>query len=396
MMQKWRDEFPFLKNGYIYLDSAATVQKPHSVIETISNFYANDYSTIHRGVYTSATHATELYLKAREGVRRYINASEMDSVVFVRSTTEAINLMAHSFPRAFMEEGDEILISEMEHHSNIVPWQLVCEERGLKLRVVAAKKDGSFDLEAFKQCLNERTKLVSVAHVTNTTGEIYPVEEIIELSHGVGAKVLLDGAQAVGHLPVDVQDLDVDFYAFSAHKMYGPTGIGVLYGKMELLEALPPYQGGGDMIESVSFSGTTYQDPPLRFEPGTPLIAQVIGLGAAIDFIEQVGLRAIYDWEMELTRYAMSVLGEIEGIQILGPKERGALVSFVIEGCHALDIATILNLKNIAIRSGNMCAEPAVRHFGHESILRASFALYNTKEEIDKLAEALIRSAMLV
>jgi cysteine desulfurase / selenocysteine lyase len=393
---KIREDFPMLEKRsadgaqIIYLDNAATTYKPQSVIDTISNFYANEYASIHRGIYESATLAAEKYAHVRDQVATYIGAKSSDEIVFVRSTTEGINLLAHTFPRAFMSEGDEIIISELEHHANIVPWQMVAKERGLILKVVPIKS-GTYDIEAFRNLLTERTKLVSVGHITNVTGDLNPVEEIIALAHAKGAKVLIDGAQAAGHLDINVQKINADFYVFSGHKMYGPTGIGILYGKYELLDALPPYQSGGDMIESVSLTESTFQKPPMRFEPGTPLISGVMGLGEAINYVESVGLENIHAWEKYLVDIAQAKLSKVPGLKILGNEEgeKGAIVTFIIDGCHPLDVATLLNLRGIAVRSGLLCAEPAIRAMGYDSVIRASFGLYTIPEEIEALANAL-------
>lgn len=390
-MEDVRKDFPFLETGLIYLDSAATTQKPQSVIDAMAHFYANEYATVHRSIYTASINATEKYCNARSKVQNYINAKAVEEVVFTRSTTEAINLVAHSFTRAFLKPGDAVLISNMEHHSNIVPWQLVLKERDIELRVLSVKSDGTFDLAAFERALTPKVKLISITHLSNLTGIIFPIEQIIALAHKRGAKVLVDGAQVAGHFPIDVQALDADFYAFSAHKMYGPTGIGVLYGKLSLLEAMPPFQGGGDMIESVSFENTLFQPPPLRFEAGTPPIAQVIGFGAAIDYITDLGQDTLRAWEETLTQYALATLQEIDTLHIIGSTTapRGTLIAFTIEGCHPLDIATLLNLQNIAVRSGTLCTEPALRFFGTDAALRASFGIYNTIEEIDALKRVL-------
>lgn len=390
-----RNEFPMLKkliHGHplVYLDSAATSQKPNCVIDAIANFYRHSYGTVHRAVYMSAVEAGELYQNARKIAARFVNAKSEDEIIFTRGTTDGINLVAHSFSKAFINSGDEIIITEMEHHSNIVPWQLACEARGAKLKVVPFFDNGELDMEAYKSLLSERTKIVAVTHISNALGTINPIKEIIKEAHAVGAKVLVDGAQAAPHMPVDVQDLDADFYVFSGHKAVGPTGIGVLYGKYELLNQLPPYQGGGDMIDTVTFEKTTYNTTPLKFEAGTPIIAEVIGLGAALDFLMQIGMDRIHQWEEELFKDLWSRIHEIPHLKILGhAKERASLITFSVEGVHPLDIATLLDLQGICCRSGHLCTQPIMRHFGLPGAIRASLAFYNTKEEVRFFCETL-------
>lgn len=386
-MMDIRDDFPILKQKLIYLDSAATSQKPQAVIDAMVNFYENEYATVHRGVYTMAAQATEKYNGIREKVAYFLNAERSSEIVFTRGTTDSINLVAHSYP---IGEKDEIIISEMEHHSNIVPWQMLCERTGAVLKVIPVNDDAELDLKVFETLLNSRTKLVAIAHIANSTGTINPIETIIKMAHAYGAKVLVDAAQSAAHLRLDVQRLDVDFLAFSGHKMFGPTGIGVLYGKYELLEKMAPVQGGGDMIESVTMEKTIYAKPPLKFEAGTPQIAQVIGLGAAIDYIEKIGLGNIYAWEQRLLDYATEKLLEIPGLRIIGTAEhKSSIVSFVIEGVHHLDLATFLDLEGIAIRSGLHCAQPLMKRFGVQGTNRVSFAPFNTFEEIDCLVKAI-------
>ncbi|GBC81259.1 Cysteine desulfurase SufS [bacterium HR10] len=390
-----REDFPALHQRVqgkplIYLDNAATTQKPRPVLEALRRFYEQDCSNVHRGVHTLSQRATEAYERARETVRRFLNARSEEEIIFVRGTTEAINLVAHSFGRARVRAGDEILISAMEHHSNIVPWQILCEETGARLRVAPINDDGELILDEFERLLTARTRLVAITHLSNALGTIPPVREIIQLAHARGIPVLLDGAQAVAHLKVDVQELDCDFYAFSGHKLYGPTGIGVLYGKAEWLEAMPPYQGGGDMISSVTFEKTTYNRLPYKFEAGTPHIAGAIGLGAAIEYVTTLGLDAIAAHERDLLIYATEALSGIPGLRLIGTaREKASILSFTLEGIHPHDIGTILDHEGIAIRAGHHCAQPVMERFGVPATARVSFALYNTREEVDALVAAL-------
>lgn len=394
-VRRIREDFPMLKrvmNGHFltYLDTAATAQKPQAVIDAVQKLYSEAYGTVHRAVYELAAHATEMYSAVRAKVKTYINAGEEEEIVFTRGTTEAINLVAQSYGRTFLQEGDEIILSEMEHHSNIVPWQLLAEDKKLTIQYIAINEDGTLNLDHYKSLLNEKTKLVSVGHISNVTGTINPIKEMIDLAHGIGAKVMIDGAQAASHLPLDMQMLDADFYAFSGHKMYGPTGIGVLYGKRALLEMMPPFMGGGDMIERVSLEGSTYQVPPLKFEAGTPSIAAAIGLGAAIDYITSLDLDAIAEWESKLLSYAEEKFKEVRGIKVFGTaKEKGPIISFTIDGVHPLDLGTFLGLKGIAVRTGHLCAEPTLKRFGVTALARISFGVYNTYEEIDLATLAL-------
>jgi len=396
---KIRENFPMLKktmNGkpLIYLDSAATTQKPQVVIDMIKHFYEELYATVYRSTYDLATHATELYNRVREKTRHFINASTEKEVIFTRGTTESINLVARSFGRAFIRRGDEIVISEMEHHSNIVPWQLLCEEYGAKLRVIPIDDRGELRLDIFHQMLNEKTKLVSIAHVANVTGTINPIKLVIQKAHHYGAKVLIDGAQAASHMLVDVQDLDSDFYAFSGHKMYGPMGIGVLYGKKELLEMMPPFMGGGDMIDEVFMDHSTFQAAPFKFEAGTPSVAEVLGFGVAIDYIRSIGKEAISAWQEKLLQHATEKLLELKGVQLIGTAtQKTSILSFTLEDLHPLDLGTILGLKGIAVRTGHLCAQPTLRRFGANTLTRLSFGLYNTHEEIDVCLHA-IKEAM--
>ncbi len=390
-----RQDFPMLHQTMhgkplIYLDSAATSHKPMAVIEAIASFYRDHYGTVHRAVYQLALQSTEAYQKVREKIRKFLNARGEEEIIFTRGTTESINLVAYSFGKAFVKPGDEILISAMEHHSNIVPWQLLCEDRGAILKVIPMDERGDIVLEEYARLLNPRTRLVAVTHISNALGTLNPVKQLIQIAHHMGAKVLIDGAQSAPHLKIDVQDLDADFFVFSGHKIMGPTGIGILYGKAELLDQMAPYQGGGDMIETVTFARTTYHALPLKFEAGTPMIAEVIGLGAALDYLDSIGWDAIRDWEKELLLYATTRLQEIPRLTIIGQaKEKGALISFTIEGIHPFDIGTFLDLKGIAIRTGHHCAQPVMAFFKVPATARASFACYNTKEEVDGLVEAL-------
>lgn len=369
----------------VYLDSAATAQKPEAMIEAVRSFYAEQYGTVHRAVYELAVHATEQYHLVRKKAAAFLNAAKHEEIIFTRGTTESINLVATSFGQAFVREGDEVLITEMEHHSNIVPWQMLCQQSGALLKVAPFDDRGVLDLKQFEKLLSHRTKIVAVAHVSNALGTINPIKEIVRMAHQKGAKVLVDGAQAAPHMPVDVQDLDADFYVFSVHKLYGPTGIGVLYGKEALLNEMPPYQGGGDMIEQVTFAKTTYQGLPMKFEAGTPMIAEVIGLGVSIDYLENVGRERAHEWEVELLNYLTPRMEEIPGLRIYGTSpEKGGIISFGIEGAHSLDIGTLLDLKGIAIRTGHHCAQPVMRHFGIPGTARASFGLYTSYEDVDR------------
>ena len=395
---KIRNDFPILErsvNGrpLVYLDNGASAQRPRQVIDAETDLYEHHYANVHRGVHTLSQESTRLYDDARVTVRGFIHAACVHEVIFTRGTTESINLVAQSYARPRLKQGDEILITHMEHHSNIVPWQIVCEQTGAQLKVVPISDRGELELDRFAELLNEKTKLVAVTHVSNALGTVNPVKHLIELAHEKGVPVLVDGAQAVPHIPVDVQALDADFYAFSGHKLYGPTGIGVLYGKEQLLKEMPPYQGGGDMILSVSFDGTTYNQLPYKFEAGTPNIAGAIGLGAAIRYVQEIGLGAIGAHEHGLLEYATSRLRAIEGLRIIGEAEQKAgLVSFVLDAVHPHDIGTMLDAEGVAIRAGHHCAQPVMERFGVPATARASFAMYNTFEEIDVLAEAITKS----
>ena len=390
-----RAEFPILHQRVYgkplaYLDNAATTQKPQCVIDAVQGYYAHDNANVHRGVHYLSEKATAAYEAAREKVRGFINARSTCEIVFVRGATEAINLVAASYGRAHLKAGDEILITEMEHHSNIVPWQLLCEQVGCVLKVAPIDDHGDIIMEQFGQLLSGRTRLVAVAHLSNALGTVNPVRDIIDMAHRQGVPVLLDGAQATSHMHVDVQELDVDFYALSAHKMLGPTGIGALYAKQALLESMPPYQGGGDMIAMVSFDKTVYNELPFKFEAGTPHIAGAIGMGAAVDYLERIGLGKVEAHERALLDFATSTAESFEGLRIIGQASRKAsILSFTLDQVHPHDLGTVLDRQGIAIRAGHHCAMPVMTHFGVPATARASFALYNTFEEIDRLFEGL-------
>jgi cysteine desulfurase/selenocysteine lyase len=390
-----RADFPILAqevNGHTlaYLDNAASSQRPRAVIDAVARYYAHDHANVHRGVHTLSQRATEAYERARERVRRRIGAARADEIVFTRGTTEAINLVAQSYARPRLRPGDEVLITWMEHHSNIVPWQLVCEQTGATLKVAAITDAGELDLESFDALLGPRTRIAAFTHVSNALGTINPVAELVRRAHAAGAVTVIDGAQALPHLAVDVRALGTDFYAFSSHKMYGPTGIGVLYGRAELLEAMPPYQGGGEMIRAVSFQKTTYAPPPARFEAGTPHIAGAVGLAAAIDYLDALGLDTVAAVEDELLGYATERVREVPGLRIVGTaRHKAAVLAFVIEGIHPHDIGTVLDTQGIAVRTGHHCAMPLMERYGLPATTRASFAFYNTRAEVDRLVAAL-------
>ncbi|MGH9322998.1 MAG: SufS family cysteine desulfurase [Vicinamibacteria bacterium] len=394
-VERVRADFPALHQSIkgkplVYLDNAASAQKPRQVIEAEMRLYSRDYANIHRGVHELSERATKAYENARLGAVRFLNAASEREIVFARGTTEGINLVASTYGRTHVGEGDEDLITHMEHHSNIVPWQMLCDERNANLRVVPIDDRGDMDMEAFQKLLGPRTKIVSVAHVSNALGTINPVGTIVELAHAQGVPVLLDGAQAAPHVAIDVQALGCDFYTISAHKMFGPSGVGVLYGREALLEKMPPYQGGGDMIASVTFEKTTYNRLPFRFEAGTPNIAGVVGLGAAIDYLNEVGLEAVTAYEEELLDYGTEVLRSVPGLKIVGEaRHKASVLSFVMEGVHPHDIGTILDQEGIAVRTGHHCAQPVMDRFGIPATARASLALYNTREDIDRLLKGL-------
>jgi cysteine desulfurase / selenocysteine lyase len=386
-----REDFPILKQlvrgkPLIYLDNAASAQKPQAVIDALSQFYSTSYANVHRGIHWLSERATEAYETARRSVQRFIGAAEADEIIFVRGTTEAINLVAQTYGRTHVQAGDEILISTMEHHSNIVPWQMLCEATGAVLRVVPISDDGELLLDAYERLLTTKTRLIAIAHVSNVLGTINPIRKIVEIAHRHQVPVLVDGAQAAPHVALDVSALDCDFYAFSGHKLFGPTGVGVLYGKASLLEAMPPYQGGGHMIQSVTFEKTTYNKVPDRFEAGTPNIAGVVGLGAAIDYVSKIGMESITAYERELLVYATDRLSRISGVRLIGTaKEKVGVLSFVVDGVHPHDLGTLLDNEGIAIRAGHHCAQPLMSRFGVPATARASLAFYNTREDIDAL-----------
>ncbi|OGU67403.1 MAG: cysteine sulfinate desulfinase [Ignavibacteria bacterium RBG_16_36_9] len=394
-VNKIREDFPILKKkvhdkNLVYLDNAATTQKPNYVIDKVNEYYTTMNANIHRGVHALSQEATEAFEGARIQIKQFINALGKNQIIFTRGTTEAINLVASSYGRANIKAGDEIIISHMEHHSNIVPWQLLCKEKNAKLRVIPVNDDGELIYEEFEKLVNERTKFISIVFVSNSLGTINPLKDIINYAHQFNIPVLVDAAQAVNHLTVDVQDLDCDFLAFSGHKIYGPTGIGVLYGKVELLEAMPPYQGGGDMISKVTFEETTYNELPHKFEAGTPDIAGAIGLGAAIEYVTKIGIDNIKEHEKILLEYATKQIAKIPGLRIIGTaKVKTSVLSFVLENIHPHDIGTFLDFEGVAIRTGHHCTQPLMQRFKIPATSRASFAMYNTKEEVDVLVSGL-------
>ncbi|WP_277638610.1 aminotransferase class V-fold PLP-dependent enzyme [Bacteroides graminisolvens] len=394
---KIRADFPILSREVygkplIYFDNGATTQKPRCVVDAIVDEYYSVNANVHRGVHFLSQQATELHEGSRETVRRFINARTSAEVIFTRGTTEAINLLAFSFGEEFMKEGDEVIISTMEHHSNIVPWQLLAARKGISIKVIPMNDRGELQLDEYEKLFSDRTRIVSIAHISNVLGTINPVKEMIAAAHAHGVPVLVDGAQSIPHMQVDVQDLDVDFFAFSGHKVYGPTGVGVLYGKEEWLDKLPPYQGGGEMIQSVSFEKTTFNELPFKFEAGTPDYIGTTGLAKALDYVSAIGLEQIAAHEHELTTYAMQRLGEIEGMRFLGEAaHKSSVVSFLVGNIHPFDMGTLLDRLGIAVRTGHHCAEPLMRRLGIEGTVRASFAMYNTKEEIDALVAGVDR-----
>ncbi len=393
-----REDFPILRQDIrgktlAYLDNAATTQKPRTVIDAISGFYSSDCSNIHRGVHLLSQRATSAYEAVRERVRHFLNTADTREIVFVRGATEGVNLVAQSFVRPRLEAGDEVLISGMEHHSNIVPWQMICEERGAALRVAPIDDDGELIFEEYEKLLGPRTKFVAVTHVSNALGTINPVGRILDAAHRRGIPALLDGAQAAPHVKVDVRELGCDFYVFSGHKLYGPTGIGVLYGRAQLLEQMSPYQGGGDMISSVTFEKTVYNELPYKFEAGTPNIAGTIGLGAAIDYVNRLGLDNIAAHEHDLLVYATEAVSRIPGVRIVGTaRDKAAVLSFLVDGIHPHDVGTILDQEGIAVRAGHHCAQPVMKRYGVAATTRASFAFYNTIEEVDALVRGIMKA----
>ena len=396
-IEQIRKEFPILQqevNGkpLVYFDNAASTQKPKVVIDRVADYYSNEHSNIHRGVHSLSAAATEEYELARKAVQAHFNAKFDHEIVFNKGTTDGINLVANGFAKSFLKEGDEVIVSELEHHSNIVPWQMACEQTGAKLKVIPITDSGEWIMKEFHNLLSDRTKIIAVNHVSNALGTMNPITDVIEAAHSKGIPVLLDGAQAVPHMAVDVQALDCDFYVMSGHKLFGPTGVGVLYGKEEWLNKLPPYQGGGDMIKTVSFEKTTYNELPFKFEAGTPNIAGVIGLKTAIDYVNEIGLGAISDYEQELLEYGTEKLSQIEGLKIYGTaKNKASVISFLLDGIHPYDAGTILDKLGIAVRTGHHCTQPVMTRFGIPGTVRASFAFYNTLEEIDALYEGLLR-----
>lgn len=397
-IEKIRAQFPVLHqkvNGkpLIYFDNAATNQKPQQVIDALVNYYQAYNANIHRGIHTLAEKATKAFEETRYSMQKFINAKHVEEIIFTRGVTESINLVASSYGRTFLNEGDEVIISELEHHSNIVPWQIICEEKKSKLKVIPVTEIGEIDLDAYRKLLSDKTKIIAINHASNSLGTINPVKEIIRLAHEVGAVVLIDGAQAAAHLQIDVKDLDCDFYCISSHKMYGPTGTGILYGKKSILESMPPYMGGGEMIKEVTFAKTTYNDLPYKFEAGTPNIADVVALNEAINFINALGKDQIAEHENELLAYAAEKFAAIPGLKLIGTaKEKVAVQSFVIEGIHHFDIGQMLDTRGIAVRTGHHCTQPLMDRLGIEGTVRASFSIYNTKAEIDELIEALKRT----
>lgn len=397
-----RGQFPVLDqkiNGkpLVYFDNAATTQKPKQVINALIDYYQGYNANIHRGIHTLAERATSAFEETRAAIARFINAPSSDEVIFTYGTTDSINLVAQTFGRSSIGKGDEIIISTMEHHSNIVPWQMLCETNGCTLKIIPVTDEGELDMAGFEKLLSDRTRLVSIPHASNALGTVNPIKQIIRKAHAAGAKVLIDGAQGAAHLELDVKDLDVDFYAFSLHKMYGPTGMGILFGKRELLEAIPPYRGGGEMIREVTFEKTIYNDIPYKFEAGTPNIADVVAAKAAVEFIESIGKEALATYENSLLNYATEVLSSIEGLQIVGQaKEKVSVVSFIIEGIHHQDLAVILDQQGIAVRTGHHCTQPLMQRFNISGTTRASFAVYNTIEEIDILKTGVERAVKML
>jgi cysteine desulfurase/selenocysteine lyase len=393
--QAVRRDFPIFENnpGLVFLDTAASAQKPRAVIDGVADFYRHDYANVHRGVYRLSARSTELYEEARERVRGFVNAADRREIIFVRGATEAINLVANTFGPAFLKAGDEVVISELEHHSNIVPWQMLRERIGIKLVVAPIEPTGGLDMTALETLIGPKTKLVAITHIANAIGSLLPVETIVRLAHARGAKVLIDGCQAVPRMPVDVQALGCDFYAFSGHKMYGPSGIGILYGRLDLLDAMPPWQGGGDMILNVTFEKTTYNETPHKFEAGTPDISGAIGLGMAVDYIEGIGRERIFEHEEALTGYGVDVLSQMAGVRLIGAGQRRfGVLSFEVEGIHPHDLATVLDEHKVAVRAGHHCAQPLMDKLGLAATTRASLGIYNDEGDIDALAGA-IRAA---
>uniref|UniRef100_A0A7S4G7Z7 cysteine desulfurase n=1 Tax=Eutreptiella gymnastica TaxID=73025 RepID=A0A7S4G7Z7_9EUGL len=390
----WKQDFEFLSRCHkdtVYLDSAATTHKPTAVVNALTRFYTQDYATVHRAVYSLSLRATDMHHAVREKVRSYINAAHNDEIIFTRGATESINMVASCFGRAFIHPEDEIVVTEIEHHSNLVPWQMLCKERGAHLRICRVTDKGELDLAHLQQLLSSgKVKLVACAHMSNVLGTIHPIRKVVEMAHSMGAKVLVDGAQMAAHGNVDVQGLGADFYAFSGHKLYGPTGVGVLFGRRQLLRAMPPWHGGGDMISEVRLQSSDYAEPPLKFEAGTPPIAEIIGLGAALDYIVAQGLPNIQRWEQRLLQYATERLASLPQVQIVGQApEKGPIISFVVKGAHHLDVGTLLDLKGVAVRTGHHCCQTAMQRFQLPGTVRISFGLYNSFSDVDRFIDAL-------
>lgn len=401
-IEKIRKEFPVLDQQIhgrplVYLDNAASSQKPLRVVRALEKYYTHDHANVHRGVHTLSQRATDQFEAVRRKAQAFVNAEHEHEIIFTRGVTEAINLVASSFGKAFIEEGDEVLVSELEHHSNIVPWQFMCDEWGAELKVIPVDDKGELIMDRFDELLSGQTRIVAVNHVSNTLGTVNPIEEIIAKAHKVGAAVLIDGAQSAPHIKIDVQELDADFYCVSSHKMYGPTGIGFLYGKEQWLNDMPPYHGGGEMIETVSFKGTTFNRLPFKFEAGTPNIADTIAFGEAMGFMHETGIEEIAHWETELHNYAVDKMMEIPGIQFIGTaEEKAGVISFNVEGIHPYDIGTILDQQGIAVRTGHHCTQPLMERYGIPGTVRASFAVYNTKAEVDLFIEALKKAVSML
>jgi cysteine desulfurase / selenocysteine lyase len=396
--QALRRDFPVFENnpGLVFLDTAASAQKPRAVIDGVADYYRHDYANVHRGVYRLSARSTELYEEAREKARRFVNAADASEIVFVRGTTEGINLVANAFGPAFLKAGDEILITELEHHSNIVPWQMLRDRLGIKLVVAPVDATVGLDMAAFERLLGPRTRLVAIPHIANSTGTLLPVESIVRLAHAQGASVLIDGAQAAPRMPVDVRAIDCDFYTFSGHKTYGPSGIGVLYGKRALLDAMPPWQGGGDMILNVTFEKTTYNDVPHKFEAGTPDVSGAIGLGLAFDYLEGLGRRRVQEHEEALSGYGVDTLSAMPGVRVIGAGQRRlGVLSFEVEGIHPHDLATVLDQQQVAVRAGHHCAQPLMEKLGLAATTRASLGIYNDESDIDALAAAITKAQEL-
>jgi len=396
-INKIRKDFPALHQEVygkplVYLDNAATTLKPQVVIDSITNYYSTINSNVHRGVHYLSQQATEEFENTRKNIRKYINARNTHEIIFTKGTTESINLVANSFGKKFLGQGDEVIISELEHHANIVPWQMICGEKGAKLKVIPINDNGELILEKFKDLISKKTKIVSVSHISNTLGTVNPIKVIIDIAHQHDIPVMIDGAQGIVHEKIDIQELDCDFYCFSSHKIYGPMGVGVLFGKEKYLEEMPPYQTGGEMIKRVTFEKTTFNELPFKFETGTPNVADVIGFGSAIDYIKKIGIENIIKYEEELLKYATEMLSGIQGLRIYGEAEKKAgVISFLLKDIHPYDAGTIIDKLSIAIRTGHHCAQPVMNRFDIPGTIRASFALYNTKEEIDKLVEAILK-----